>query len=367
MSQRQSQSPHAPVLRALRVGPASMPINPRLLLCVALAGAVLALGVCYSVTQGEFQLSMGEVLAVFAGGGSAIERAVVFDMRLGRAVVACLVGAALGFSGALTQSVARNPLASPDILGITNGASLAAVATIIFAGAGAGGVVEAGATTVMATVGIPGAAIIGAGLAAVVIWLLAGSARGSVLKVVLIGVGMSIFLSSMTTWLLAYAQLDRAASARMWLTGSLNGRDWNHAGAPFVVVLVAVLVGGWLAFQLAALVLGPATAHVLGHRVGVAQAVQLVVAVILAAVAVAAAGPIGFIAFVSPHVARGLARTPTPPLMFSALMGAVLLLGADLLARVVLPWELPVGVVTAFIGAPFLLYIIVRVRREETV
>ncbi|WP_026165964.1 FecCD family ABC transporter permease [Corynebacterium mastitidis] len=354
-------------LRVLRLGPVSWRINARLLACMAATAALLALGVCWAVTQGEYRMTLGQVVEVFAGGGTAIQRAVVFDMRLGRAVVACLVGAALAYSGALTQSVARNPLASPDILGITQGASLAAVTTIVFAGAGHGGVIEAGATTVMGTVGLPGAAIAGALLAALLIWLLAGPARNSMLQVVLIGAGMSIFLSAGVTWLLAYAQLDRAASARMWLTGSLNGRDWNHAWAPLAVLVVAVALGGWLAFQLSALVLGETTAHVLGHRVRVAQLVQLLTAVVLAAVGVAAAGPIGFVAFVVPHLARALAGTPTPPLLFSALLGAALLLGADLLARVVLPWELPVGVVTAFLGAPFLLFMIFRTRREETI
>lgn len=350
-----------------RLGPISWRVNPRLLACMVIAVALMVAGVCWAVTQGEYRMTLGEVLAVFTGGGTKIQQTVVFDMRLGRAVVACVVGAALAYSGALTQSVARNPLASPDILGITQGASLAAVTVIVFAGAGQGGVIEAGATTVLGAVGLPGAAIIGGLLAAILIWLLAGPARGSMLQVVLVGVGASIFLSSCTTWLLAYAELDRAASARMWLTGSLNGRDWNHAWAPLTVLLVAVALGGWLAFQLSALVLGETTAHVLGHRVQVAQLVQLFTAVVLAAVGVSAAGPVGFIAFVSPHLARALARTATPPLIFSALLGGVLLLGADLLARVVLPWELPVGVVTAFIGAPFLLYMIFRTRREETI
>ncbi|MBC3185630.1 iron ABC transporter permease [Corynebacterium sp. zg-331] len=328
---------------------------------------LVVLGVCWSVTQGEYRMSLGEVVEVLLGGGTKIQRVVVFDMRMGRAVVACLVGAALAYSGALTQSVARNPLASPDILGITQGASLAAVVVIVFAGAGQGGVIEAGATTVLGAVGLPGAAMIGAFVAALAIWLVAGPTRGSMLRVVLIGVGASIFLSACTTWLLASAELGRAASARMWLTGSLNGRDWNHAWAPLAVLLVAVALGGWLAFQLSALVLGETTAHVLGHRVRLAQLVQLGTAVVLAAVGVAAAGPISFLAFVTPHLARALARTATPPLIFSALLGAALLLGADLLARVILPWELPVGVVTAFLGAPFLPFMIFRTRREETI
>lgn len=351
----------------LRLGPVSWPVNLRLLTCLAVTALLLLLGVCATVTHGDYRLSLGQVWEVFTGGGSPIERAVVFDMRLGRAVVACLVGAALAYSGALTQSVARNPLASPDILGITQGASLAAVVTIVFAGAGAGGVLEAGASAVLSTVGLPGAAIVGAVLAAVLVWVLAAPSRSSMMQVVLIGVGVSIFLSAMVTWLLAYAQLDRAASARMWLTGSLNGRDWNHAWAPLAVLFVAIAIAGWLAFQLSALVLGDTVAHVLGHRVRLAQLVQLLTAVVLAAVGVAAAGPISFVAFVVPHLARVLAGTATPPLVFSALLGAALLVAADLLARVVLPWELPVGVVTAFVGAPFLLFMIVRTRKEEVI
>lgn len=361
------RSSYRPVIDAVRVGSLSFPFNPRLLICIVSFLLLLVVGVCWSVTQGQYRLTFGGVIEVFSGGGSAIDRAVVFNMRLGRAIVACLVGAALGFSGALTQTVARNPLASPDILGITNGASLAAVTTIIFAGAGAGGIVEAGATTVLGTVGIPGAAIIGAALASLVIWMLAGRKAHSMLTVVLIGVGISIFLSAITTWMLAYARLERAAPARMWLTGSLNGRDWNHGWAPLAVVIIAVALAGWLAFHLSALVLGDMTAHMLGHDVRVAQIVQLITAVLLAAVAVAAAGPIGFVAFVAPHIARLVAATATPPLVFSAVMGATILLFADSLGRVILPWELPVGVVTSFVGAPFLLYMIFRMRREETV
>ncbi|MEX3560949.1 MULTISPECIES: FecCD family ABC transporter permease [unclassified Corynebacterium] len=311
--------------------------------------ALAVLGVVVSVMQGDLALSFSDVVAVFTGGGSAAHRAVILEFRLGRAVVALVVGAALAYSGALTQSVARNGLASPDILGVTNGASLAAVAAIVFGW---------GMT--------PVAAILGAALTAVAMVFLAGRGR-SMVQIVLVGVGLSMFLSSLTTWLLAYAQLDRAASARMWMAGSLNGRDWHHAWVPLATVVIAVALAGWLSFQLAALSLGDATAHILGHNVRLAQLIQLLVAVVLAAVAVAAAGPIGFLAFVSPHVARMVSRAPTPPLLFSAAVGATALLWADIVARVVLPWPLPVGVVTAFLGAPLLFILVMRTRAKETV
>ncbi|SES24949.1 FecCD family ABC transporter permease [Corynebacterium cystitidis] len=355
------------VISSISLGRLSFRLNPRLVLCLGVTLVLLFIAVAWSVTQGEYSLTLGEVLTVFAGGGSTIERAVVFDLRLGRSVVACAVGAALAYSGALTQSTARNPLASPDILGITHGAAFGGALAIIFAGSGSGGALESGANIIVQNVGLPGAAIAGALTTASVIALLARSVRGSILQVVLVGVGASIFLSSLTSWLLAWAQLDRAANARLWLTGSLNGRDWSHGWAPLVVLLIAIALAGWLSFQLSALVLGNTTAHVLGHRVGLGYLIQLLTAVVLAAVAVSAAGPIGFIAFVSPHLARGLAGTPTPPLVLSASIGAVVLLGADLIARVLLPWELPVGVVTAFVGAPFLLFMIIRIRRKETV
>lgn len=353
--------------RVFRAGILTVPWNLRLLVCIACTVAITTVVAMWSLTQGSYSLSMGEVAAVLGGSGTTIQRTVVLDMRLGRALVAITVGAALGYAGALTQSVARNPLASPDILGISQGASLAAAIAIIFAGAGTGGVVEAGASGIMNTVGVPGAAILGAITTALAVWVVAGPSKSSMIQVVLIGVAAAIFLAAATTWLLAYAQLDRAAAARMWLTGSLNGRDFTHLWIPLTTVLLVIAAAGWIAFQLAALALGEITATVLGHKVRHAQLVHLLTAVVLTAVAVAAAGPIGFIAFVTPHLARLLARTPTPPLLFSATLGGCVLLIADQAARVVLPWELPVGVVTSVVGAPFLLYMIIRTRRLESV
>ncbi|WP_241228230.1 FecCD family ABC transporter permease [Corynebacterium hylobatis] len=357
-----STTVHKPA--ALRTGLVSWQWNLRLACWLVLTAVATVLFMALGITLGDYPLTLTEVLTVFAGGGTAIEQKVVLDLRLGRAVVGAAVGACLAFSGALTQTVARNPLASPDILGITNGASLAAVAALILGGAGAGGTLSVGAEAMVSSLGVPGTAVVGALLIAALIWFIAGPVRGDMMSLVLIGVGCSILLSALTTWLLAWAELDRAAEARMWLTGSLNGRDLNHAWAPLVVSLLAIAAAGWLAFQLAALSLGEATAHVLGHNVRITQMIQLLTAVILAAVAVSAAGPIGFIAFVTPQIARRLAGTATPPLVLSAFCGAALLTGADLFTRTVVPWELPVGVVTAFFGAPVLLYLIISNNRK---
>lgn len=184
------------------------------------------------------------------------------------------------------------------------------------------------------------------------------------MQLVLIGVGAAMFLNAAIVWIMAETDLERSTQAKVWLTGSLNGRDWGNAWPVVGCVLVVFASAGWLAFRLSALALGEQTAHVLGVNVRLATMIQLLCAVVLSAVAVSAAGPIAFIAFVTPHIARFAAQTATPPLILSALLGGLLVSAADYLARVVLPWELPVGVVTAVCGAPVLLYFIIRTYRK---
>lgn len=339
-------------------------VTPRvLLLCLALIAGSAAIFTAH-IAYGDYPLSFADVWRVLAGGGSKIEDRIVIDVRLGRALVGLLVGAALGMAGALTQSIARNPLASPDVLGITQGASLAAVIILTFTGAG--GLAGHTSQFILATVGVPAAAVLGAFVVATAIWLIAGSARHSIIQFVLIGVAASTLCASLTTWVMAIGDLDHVAGARLWLTGSLNGRALDSAWAPLGAVILALMLAAYLSFQLEALSLGELTATMLGHNVRVAQAIQLAVAVVLAAVAVAAAGPIGFVAFVSPQTAMRLAGTPTPPLVTSALMGAFLVTAADYLARAVMPWELPVGILTTIIGAPVLIYLIIALNRKAS-
>jgi len=218
--------------------------------CLALivaAGCVFTL----SIAHGDYPLGVADVWRIIGGGGTPIENRIVIDVRLGRAVVGLLVGAALAFSGALTQSIARNPLASPDILGITQGSALAAVALLTFAGTS--GTLGKAASLTLATVGLPLAAFCGDLITATIIWLIAGRSRHSLLRFVLIGGAMATLCTSLSTWIMAHGNLDLVANARLWLTGSLNGRDFSEAWAPLIAVLVALMLASYLSFQLSAL------------------------------------------------------------------------------------------------------------------
>lgn len=345
------------------LGPWAVVVRPRsVLVCVVLIIGILAT-FTYGIRHGDFPLTPADVWRVLGGGGSAIEQRVVIDVRLGRALVAVLVGAALALSGALTQTVARNPLASPDILGITHGASLAAVSLITFASTG--GILGDVADSVLTSVGLPIAAVCGSLVVATSVWLIAGSARHSIIRFVLIGVAASTLCTSLSTWVMAVGNLNQVAEARVWLTGSLVGRDFDEVWPTLTVVLLGAILAAYLSFPLAALALGDATATVLGHEVRKAQALQLAVAVMLSGVAVAATGPISFVAFMAPQIALRLAGTATAPLVTSMLTGAFIVSGADLLSRVILPWEFPVGIVTTMVGAPMLIYLIVSMNRRQ--
>ena len=257
-------------LRAVRLGPLSAVLRPRRIVVAVVLILVTVLVFAANLGRGDFPMSVPDVLRTLAGGGTRLEETIVFRWRLGRAVVGLAVGAALAFSGALTQSVARNPLASPDVLGITNGASVAAVFVITVSGTH--GLFGDAAVFGRDVLGVPVVAIIGSVLTAALVWWVAGKDRGSMLRLVLIGVGASMFLNAISTWLMAGTTLDQAAEARLWLTGSLNGRGWDQAWAPLICSLAALALAGGLAFQLAGLSLGPEIAHGLGHRLRVAFA-----------------------------------------------------------------------------------------------
>ncbi|MDN5784914.1 MAG: iron ABC transporter permease [Corynebacterium casei] len=353
--------------RVLRLGSLSFRINLRMLLLGAIAIVGSTVVTLLAVMYGDIYMSPAAIREVLAGEGTPIERRIVIDLRLGRAIVALLVGACLSMAGALTQSVARNPLASPDIIGITSGAALAAALAIVLSGDVSKTNIGGKADSLLKVFGLPGVALLGASLAALTVVVLTLWRGGTMIQFILIGVGVSIFLSSVTTWLLAWADLETARQAKIWLTGSLNGRDFHETWAPSAVLLLSVMLAGWVAFKLSALALGETVAYVLGHSVRLAQGTQILVAIVLTAVAVSVAGPIGFVAFVVPHLARIASRTSTPPLMLSVLFGAFLLGAADFIARAVIPWEIPVGIITSLVGAPILLYMTIRMVRRVTI
>jgi iron complex transport system permease protein len=323
---------------------------------VALATALAAALFVAATALGDIPLSPAEVLATLAGGGDDFNRIVILELRLPRVATALLVGAALGIAGALTQTIARNPLASPDILGVTAGASAAAVAVIVLGGGTA--------TGLLAWVGVPLAAMAGALLAAAAVYLLAWRQGTDGFRLVLVGIGINELLLAVVSWLLIGATILDAEQALRWITGSLNGRGWEHVLPVAVCLLVAAPALVVLARWLRPLQLGDDTATALGVSVQRSQAMLLLLAVALTATATAAAGPIAFVAFVAPQIAVRLVRGTAPPLLTSALVGAAIILGSDVISRVLLPVELPVGIVTTVLGAPYLVFLLIRQARR---
>ena len=339
---------------AVRLGPVSAIVRWRQLVVPLVALAVLLLLSAVSLGRGEFPIGIGDVLRTLAGLGEKAQEFIVLELRAPRIVVGLLVGLALGIAGALFQTFARNPLASPDVLGITQGASVGAVAAIVLSGGAA------------SFLGVPLAALTGALLAGSLLFVLSWRAGIDGYRLVLVGIALWSALAALTDWLLTNAEIHDAAAAYVWITGSLNARTWDHAVPLALSVLVLAPLALAASRVLGVLQFGDDTARGLGVRLPLAQGAVVLVAVGLVATSVAAAGPITFVALVVPQIAVRLTGGSRPPLLASGLLGAVLVVGADLATRTLLPQALPVGILTAAIGAPYLLWLLVRGRRRYT-
>ncbi|MFF2717206.1 FecCD family ABC transporter permease [Streptomyces sp. NPDC058011] len=336
----------------IRVGRVSFVWRPWLVLVTLVLAAAAFLVFCLSIAVGDFPIGLSRVIATLLGQGEPVDEFVVMDLRMPRALAGLVVGIGLGVSGAITQSVARNPLASPDILGISGGASAVAVFLVTVSGGAAAAVVG--------SVGLSAAALLGGLGTGLLVYFLAWRRGGDGFRLILIGISVSAVMQAITTWLLVSADIRDVARAQAWLVGSLDGRSWNEVEIAFWGSLVLLVVVAAAAFQFKPMHLGDDVAAGLGVRHTRVRAVLLLCAVLLAAVAVSAAGPVPFVALVAPQVAMRLARCPTPPMVASGVLGALLLIGSDLIARTALPVTLPVGVVTAATGGPFLVYLLVR-------
>ncbi|MEU4241659.1 iron chelate uptake ABC transporter family permease subunit [Actinoplanes sp. NPDC026619] len=342
-----------PGRRPVSAGPVGGTVSVRSI-AVGLAGlAATAAIVVFSISHGSFTIAPGDVVDTLLGGGTAAQKLIVLDLRLPRILTALLVGAALAVSGALTQTFARNPLASPDVLGVTNGASLGAVAVIVLGGT--------------SVIGVPLAALAGGLVTATIVYLLAWRRGVDGYRLVLIGIGVGEIVSGGVSWFLVRAEILDATRATIWLNGSVAGAGWEQVRPLSIALAVLLPLAVATAFTLQALQFDDDVARALGVRLQLAQAAVVLVAVALAAAAVSAAGPIEFVAFVVPQIALRLCGGSRPPLIVSAVLGALLVSGADLVARVALPArELPVGLVTAIVGAPYLLWLLVRTNRRTT-
>jgi iron-siderophore transport system permease protein len=327
---------------------APMRVAPRSIgVAAVLLAALLALLVL-SVGTGEFSIPPGEVVETLLGGGDRSTRFVIETLRLPRALTGILVGAALGAAGAIFQSITRNPLGSPDIVGFVQGASAGAVLEIVVLGGGA--------------FAIAAGAVVGGLATAILVYALAyrGGVQGY--RLVLIGIGIAAMLVAVTDYLLTRSTLEQAQAANVWLTGSLNGRGWEHVRPVATALAILLPATALLARQLRVLELGDDVARALGVSIERSRLALVFVAVGLTAVATASAGPVVFVALAAPQIARRLTRASGPGVGCAALMGAALLLGADFASeRLFGPTQLPVGVLTGVGGG---LYLIWLLRRE---
>ena len=315
-----------------------------LLILVALAASVVLIG------TGDFPISAGDVLKTLFGEGTPGQELIVNDLRLPRVLVGLLVGAALGLGGALFQAVTRNPLGSPDVLGLGQGATAGALVMIVlFSG-----------STRQVTLG----ALVGGLVTGAALYLLAWKRGVHGYRLVLVGIGVSAVATAVNGYLITKADFVDAARAVVWMTGTLDGRDWEQVWP--LLGLVGVLVPLVLAQArgLRMMEMGDDVSQALGVRVERVRLLLMVSAVLLTAAATAAAGPVSFVALTAPQLARRLTRSPGPNLLASLCMGAALLVTADWASqRLFGDGQLPVGVVTGVLGGVYLLWLLVTERR----
>lgn len=336
----------------LRIGSFSIQWQKRaLIVCGLLLLAALVLGVLH-IGTGTMSFTPAEIIKSFVGeGANPTADRIIMRVRLPRLVTALFVGASLGMAGSIFQSISRNALGSPDIIGFTTGAATGAIVQIILFNAGP---FETALAAVLSGIGT-----------ALLVFLLSmkGRTTGGY-RLILVGIGIGAILSGVNTVLLVVGELDQAASAQLWLAGSLNTRTWSHAIPAILGFMIVVPIAIYHAQRINLLEMGDDAASQLGVRVETTRLIMVLAAVGLTSVATAAAGPIAFIALAAPQLVRRLTRSSAVPLLASALMGAVLLVGADMVSQH-FPFnvKMPIGLTTGLLGGVYLLWVLARNRR----
>ncbi|WP_344869263.1 FecCD family ABC transporter permease [Amycolatopsis ultiminotia] len=319
--------------------------------CVALLLATFGVAV-FALGTGDYAVAPGQVLRALFAAGSPRDELVVLEWRLPRVLLALVFGAALAVSGAILQSLTRNPLGSPDIVGFNTGAYSGALVVILLTGGG--------------YYAVAAGALAGGIATALVVYLLAFKQGVRGFRLIIVGIAVSAVLGSLNTWLSLKADLDDAISAAVWGAGSLAGLGWAQVPPVLIATAVLVPVVAVAARRMPLLELGDDAARALGVRAEPARLLLLFTSVGLTAVVTAAAGPIAFVSLAAPQLARRLTRTGGIGLMSSASMGAFLLVACDWLAqRVFAPTVLPVGVVTVSIGGLYLVWLLAGEARRR--
>ncbi len=326
-----------------------------LVVSTALLAAAVACGVV-ALRFGDYPLSLDQVAATVTGGGQRFHRMIVLEWRLPIVVAAIVFGAVLGIGGAIFQSLTRNPLGSPDVIGFDAGSYTAVV-------------------TVMLVLGtrdywsLATAAILGGIATAFVIYLLSYRRGIQGFRLIIVGIGVSAMLGSVNSYLVTRADIEDALAVGFWGAGSISRVTWTSMVPALMVFVVIVLCSALLAPALRRLELGDDAAVTQGTRVGATRLALIVVGVATTALVTATAGPLGFIALVAPQIARRLTRSPGVSLLSAAAMGALLLMGAQLLSLVVASFyrPIPVGLITVCVGGVYLIMLLVHeARRHQT-
>jgi iron complex transport system permease protein len=338
--------PHRRGHATLRTPFLALRINVRVLLLCLLALALLLVLATWAMTLGSFPIPFVDVAKAVAGSGPKEYDFIVRTLRLPRVLCAMLVGGALAMSGAIFQGLVRNPLVSPDIIGINAGAALFAVFWIV---------------TGQDLTFLPLGAFAGALLAATAIYLLTWKGGISGNRLVLVGIGVNAVFAAGTTAMMVRFPIERVAVAQLWSSGTVYGTDWQDVRVLTIGLVVLLPLAVALTWPLRVLQLGDDAARGTGLPLERTRLALIATGCGLSAVSVAIAGPVGFVALMVPHVARMLAGPLSGSVMiFTALLGGLLVLASDTVGQHFLPVSLPVGVVTSAVGAPYFLFLLYR-------
>jgi iron complex transport system permease protein len=311
-----------------------------------IASVILVVLTIWAITLGTLRIPFWDVVQATLGRGSADNDFVVNTLRMPRVLAALMVGAALAMSGAIFQALVRNALVSPDIIGINSGATLMATIWLVFG---------------LQYNLLPIAAFAGAFGTAIVIYLLTWEGGISPNRMILVGIGVQAILGAMTTYITVKFPVEVIRPAVVWTMGSVYGSQWKDIRILAISLVVLLPLAVALMWPLRAIQLGDDVSRALGLPLESIRLGLIVVGCGLAAICVAVAGPIGFVALMVPHVARMLGGPISgSSIVFSAVLGAVFLLAADVVAQHFLPVSLPVGIVTAAVGAPYFLFLLYR-------
>ncbi|WP_314705753.1 iron chelate uptake ABC transporter family permease subunit [Rothia mucilaginosa] len=332
-------------------GPVSAQVPWRvLILNVALVVLIAALAF-WGMLQGDYKIAPEKMIPALLGEGKQITVAFA-QQRAARIVAALLVGAALGLSGAIFQVISGNALGSPDIIGFTNGAATGALLQIIVFNSG--------------PVEVALGAVVGGLATSVLVWLLTRRTGLHGFRLVLVGIGVGSTLAAFNSLLVVRASLTQAQTAASWLAGSLNDITWERTYALLGLLFVVTPLLLMLVRPLGAIRFGDQVASGLGVSVNAYRVAALFIGVLLVSLATATTGPIAFVALAAPHIAKTLARSGGVGFTSAALMGALMVLGSDLIGRFAVPGRIiQVGVVTGAIGGLYLIYLIYLERKKS--